>query len=68
MDKVIMLLLVIIFTSKRLKKTLKFNVINKIIYMVTRTPFISQEKYYTEVAGKLKLWFEDFMFVALWWW
>lgn len=24
--------------------------------MVNRTPFFSQEKYYTEIAGKLKLW------------
>lgn len=67
MDKVILLFLVVIFMSKRLKKTLKFNVINKIIYMVNRTPFLSQEKYHTEVAGKLKLWFVGFVFVALWW-
>lgn len=59
--------LVIIFTSKRLKKTLKFNVINKIIYMVNRTPFLSQEEYYTEVAGELKSWFGGFLFVALRW-
>lgn len=67
MDKAILLFLVITFTSKRLKKTLKFNVINEIIYMVNRTPFLSQEKYYTEVAGELKLWFGGFMFVTLWW-
>lgn len=24
--------------------------------MVNRTPFFSQEKYHTEIAGKLKLW------------